>query len=439
MHFKRIAAVFLAVFLAAFLCGCDLFTIDTEQLMTPPALTGDMYPISKALAKSVKGEYRLKYPSLGERRSAIILEDIDGDSIFEAFAFYSTSDDEMTNMHINAISKNGDTYASVDEQSIVAGAVERVDFCDLDGDGIKEILVGWEVYGSSEKQLCVYSLSNDTLSVRLSEKYTGFICCDLVGDGDNELIIHLLNTGDFMNSAAVYRFLSGGLQKIAGCVLDRNVKTVSEPVFSKLSTGQAAIYIDEIKGAGAVTEVLFFKDGELKNPLLETENTIENIRTLRAASIASRDINSDGVLEIPVATNLPNAAGSEELLYYTNWCAFDGENLVTKKITVLNTIDGYSIYVPKNLEGHFAVLKDTESHRRVFYYYDAELDSVGERLFSVSVITAARWDKKDFEKMNMFEVARSGKNVYAASVNATAKNAISEKQLKEMFSLTEQG
>ena len=435
MKLRKIAALMLAFVMCFLLCGCDIFTFDTEQLISPPSLTGDMYPISKALSKSIKGDYTLKYPSLGERRSAIVLEDIDGNGTLEAFAFYSTSDDEMTNMHINAICKKGDIYESVDEQSIVAGAVERIDFCDLDGDGTKEILVGWEVYGSSEKHLCVYSLSGDTLAVRLSEKYTGFICCDLVGDGDNELIIHLLDTAGALNSAAVYRFTDGGLQKIAGTVLDSAVKTVSEPVFSKLSTGKSAIYIDEIKGAGAVTEVLFFDEGELKNPLLETENAIENIRTLRSASITSRDVDADGVIEIPVATKLPNAAGSEELLYYTNWCAFDGENLITRKITILNTIDSYSIEVPKNLEGHLAVLKDIEAHRRVFYYYDSELDKIGERLFSVSVIPANQWDKKDFDKMSMFELGRNGENVFAASLNSTAKNAPIEKQLKEMFSL----
>ena len=437
MKRNKAIAVVLAFAICLLLCGCDMFTIDTEPLITPPELAGDMQPINEALKKSINGDFRLKYPSLGERRSAIILEDIDGNGGFEAFAFYSTSDDEMTNMHINAICKRGGEYVSVDEKSIVAGAVERVDFCDLDGDGAEEILVGWEVYGSSEKQLCVYSLTGDNLTVRLSEKYTGFICCDLVGDGDNELIIHLLNTADMINSAAVYRFTDGGLQKIAGCVLDSTVKTVSEPVFSKLSNGKGAIYIDEIKGAGAVTEVLYFESGELKNPLLETENTIENIRTLRSASIFSKDIDSDGVLEIPVATKLSNAAGTDEQLYYTNWCAFDGENLVTEKISILNTIDGYSVDIPENLEGRLAVLKDNESHRRVFYYYNSELDTVGERLFSISVVPVLEWDSRDYDRMSNFELARSGKNVFVASVNTVAKNALSEDALKEMFRVAE--
>ena len=428
---------FVTVF-AVLLCltGCDIFTVDTDTLMTPPELNGEMQPIARALSASIKGEYHLKYPSLGDIRSAIILEDVTGDGVFEAFAFYSTSDDEMTNMHINVICRTKEGYKSTADSSIVAGGVERVDFCDLDGDGIKEILVGWEIYGSSEKQLCVYSLNDNKLTQRLSEKYTGFICGDITGESGDELLVHLLNTSDMINSAAVYRFFEDGIQKIGSCVLDSLVKTVSQPVLSKLSTGVNAVYIDEIKGAGAVTEVLFFEGGQLKNPLLDTQSTIENIRTLRSASIQSRDIDDDGVLEIPVATNLPNAAGTDEALFYTNWCAFDGESLVTRRITVENTIDGYYLQIPERYAGRLAVLKDVENHRRVFYGYDTESDSVGERLATVSVVLAKQWDKEDFNRMNMFELCRAGNNVYIASVNLSAKLALTEQELTDMFNLS---
>ncbi|MBO4692933.1 MAG: VCBS repeat-containing protein [Clostridia bacterium] len=438
MKIRRITAVFMAACLCVLLTGCKMFSVDTEQLMTPPELTGEMVPISRALSSSIKGEYQLKYPSSGERRSAIILEDIDGDGAVEAFAFYSTQDDETTNMHINAVCKGKSGYKSVAEQSIVAGNVEMVDFCDLDGDGIKEIIVGWEVYGASEKRLCVYSLDRKKLSRRLSEKYTGFACCDLTGSGSFELFIHLLDTSSMINSASLYRFSDGGLQKIGGCILDSEVKTASSPVFSRLSSGRPAVYIDEIKGAGAVTEVLVFGDDELKNPLLETDDTIENIRTLRSASIPCMDIDFDGVPEIPVATNLPNAADTEELLYYTNWCEFDGENLLTKKITVFNTIDGYYLDVPQNLEGHLAVLKDTDNHRRVFYYYDAQSDIIGERLASIEVISEKKWQSKSFDRRNLFELGEDKSVVFVGSVNLTGAVQISQKQLKELFNLIPQ-
>lgn len=435
MKLNKTVLPMLAAIMVFCFSGCDSLSMDTDALLTPPELTGDMAPIAEALAGSVAGEYKLTYPSSGDRRSAIVLEDINGDGVFEAFAFYSTSDDEMTNMHVNMIASIKGKYKSVGDMSIVAGGVERIDFCDLDADGKEEILVGWEVYGSSEKQICVYSLDEGETVQLLSEKYTGFICCDLVGNGGNQLLIQQLNTSEPSNTALLYSLTNGALKKISSCMLDPEVKTVFAPVFSELSTGKSAVYIDEVKGAGAVTEVLYFSGKELKNPLLGTKNTIENIRTLRSAAIQCRDINNDGVLEIPVATNLPNAAESDELLYYTNWCAFNGKNLITRQITIVNTLDGYHLKIPEDLAGRLAVLKDTDNHRRVIYYYDTQLGEVGDRLATVTAIPKQTWDSEKFNRMSMFEIKRNDENVFAGAVNFAAKHALSEEKLKEMFEL----
>ena len=140
-------------------------------------------------------------------------------------------------------------------------------------------------------------------------------------------------------------------------------------------------------------------------------------------------------MEIPVATNLPNAAKSDELLYYTNWCAFDGKNLITRQITIDNVLDGYHVNVPDELAGRLAVLKDTDNHRRVLYYYDTQLDKVGDRLAVITVFSKKVWDGKDFKRLNMFEITRNDVSVFAGTVNLTAKQAISEEDLKEMFVL----
>ena len=139
-----------------------------------------------------------------------------------------------------------------------------------------------------------------------------------------------------------------------------------------------------------------------------------------------------------MATNLPNAADSDELLYYTNWCAFDGENLLTEKIVVLNTIDGYYIEVPENLEGHLAVLKDTDEHRRVLYYFDPESGTISDRIATISVVSEKKWSSKDYDKEDLFELGREGDLVFAGSVNLAGKVQISEKRLKELFKLVGQ-
>ncbi len=433
---KRLVAVLLCLVISVCLCGCDLFTANTQELLSPPELTGDMYPIEKALKNSVEVEYTLKYPTEGDRRSAIILEDVNSDGSMEAFAFYSTSTDEQINMHINYISYKNGKWASVAEQSIVAGGIERVSFCDLDMDGTQEILVGWEIYSSSEKQLCVYSVSAETLALRLQQQYTNFVYCDLNSDGDNEVFVQQLNTSEGTNKALVLSLNEQGVQQTAGCIMDGTVKTVNEPIVSQLPSGQPAIYIDEFKGAGAITEVLFFSKGELVNPLLDVENAYENVATLRSAALVSKDINSDGIIEIPVATELPSAEPVGEKLYYTNWCSYTGEQLALKLVSIVNLTDGYYLSVPGRHLGNISVLKDTENRRRKIYAYNSAESVTEELLVTINAVPIKKAAKSEAAKQGAEEICRTDSMVYFAIVEKTASPlAFTLDEIKGMFNI----
>ena len=122
------------------------------------------------------------------------------------------------------------------------------DFCDLDGDGISEILIGWEIYGTSEMQMAVYSFKNDELNRRMLQQYTHFLCGDIDEDGNNEVTVIMINSGGTPNTATVYRLNENGVTALYSAELDRGTKTVNEPVYAHLSSGKPAIYIDEIKG-----------------------------------------------------------------------------------------------------------------------------------------------------------------------------------------------
>lgn len=434
---KRLIAAVLAMVICVMISGCDIRK-DNDDMVSPPELTGEMSPIANALYESVGIECDLKYPSSGDRRSAIVLEDINGDGVFEAFAFYSTSEDEMTTMHINTICQIDGEWESVVDQTIVAIGVELVDFCDLNNDGTLEILIGWEVNGNSEKQLSVFTFENNMLTQLVSQAYTDFMCCDLDDNGTSEIFVHLLNAAEKINKAILYNYGENGMAQTAGCAMDQNVKSSAKPVLATLSNGQKAIYIDEIKGVGAVTEVLYISRGELVNPMLDTVNSLENISTLRAAALSTQDINGDGVLEIPVASDLPNAANSDEKLYYTNWCSFNGEKLTVKAITVVNTVDGYYLSVPNNMVGAIAVLKDIENHERTFYRYNAKEQQIGDMLFTIKSFSISEWDSVDFDRGNASELARNTTSVFALSLSEAAlAEGITEDLIKETFNLVE--
>ena len=84
------------------------------------------------------------------------------------------------------------------------------------------------------------------------------------------------------------------------------------------------------------------------------------------------------------------------------------------------------------------MLKDTDNHRRVFYYYDAQSDIIGERLASIEVISEKKWQSKSFDRRNLFELGEDKSVVFVGSVNLTGAVQISQKQLKELFNLIPQ-
>ena len=439
----RLISVLIAAVLCLALCGCDSFASNTAELLSPPELSGDISPIAEAIAKGAGGEYTLKYPSDGNFRSAVVQNDINGDGRLEAFAFYSRKEKEngtdTVNMYISVISFTGGEWVCADKQKIVAGGVERIDFCDLDGDGTSEILVGWEIYGTSEMQLAVYSFKDLKLTQRTMQKYSRFICCDLNDDGLSEILIIKFSASEQINTAGVYRLTEGGVTELYSCELDKTVQSVGEPVISHLSSGKPAAYIDEIKGVGAVTEVLFIEKNQLVNPLMNPESR-ETTATLRSAEIGVKDINDDGIIEIPVQENVPSITKSDlnEKLYLTNWCSYNGEALTNQMTAMINNNDGYYYILSQKWTGQIAVLKDTDKRLREIYLYDSETSTAGEMLVSFMTVTRADWESGKYEDSGYDKIAQNEISVYLCKVSDFAKSqGLTEEVITKNFILTE--
>lgn len=415
---KKIALMMISLMLILSLCGCDFFKTDMAELFSPPSLTGDFKYISKIVEQTAGDGYTLKYPVRGEHRSAVVQYDIDGDSQNEALVFYSKVEGETATMTVQLVRFDKNKWVNGGTQTIIASGVDMVQFCDLDNDGVCEILVGWQIYGTSEMQLAVYSYSGNTFVQRLLQKYTSFITCDLNGDGKSGVLIIDLNTAEQYNTAALYSLTDEGVVQTGICEIDSKLQSIGEPKVDELSNGQTAVYLDAIKGVGAVTDVLIENKGSLTNPLFDSE-TRENMRTLRSSSYSVTDINNDGILEIPVQENVPSVANDAlaEKLYLTNWCSFDGENLTVQTTTMINVLDGYYFTIPVKWRNRIAVLKDTENRIREIYLYDHNQSVIGESLICIRAFNKKNWIDGKYKDLRMNEIARDDDTVYAYKLN----------------------
>ncbi len=414
---KKFVIGILCLILSIALCGCDFFTSDTSELLSPPALSDDFKNISDAIDNSVSTDYVMEYPQSGEYRSAVVQQDIDGDGNNEAIAFYSTKDGETEIMNINIISKDNKNWKSVAVQNIIAAGVHRVEFCDLDQDGANEILVGWQVYATSEMQLAVYSFKDGTLSQRMLNRYSHFVVCDIDENKTDDILIIDVDTKKQQNTASLYGFSKEGVVQLGKCSLDSKVQSFGHPIISELSSGKAAVYIDSVKGIGAITEVLIFEKGKLLNPLYNGE-LLETAKTLRAANLSTQDFNGDGVLEIPVQLGVPSVTESKaaEKLYLTNWCSFNGELLTTQTTSMVNLIDGYYYNLPSKWVGNIAILKDTDNRIREIYSYDTETMTVGNSLLYIRAISFRDWENGIYGALGLIELGRTEEFVIACRV-----------------------
>ncbi len=436
---RKLIALCLSIALAFMLGGCSIFASDTAELLSPPGLSGDLYPISQAIKANTGSNYTFQYPARGSYRSAVILRDINGDGTTEAFAFYSTTDGETITMNMNVVRYVDEEWKSVSVQKIVAGGVDKIEFCDLDADGIEEVIVGWAVYGSSETQLGVYSIGLNSSTQRMLQKYTHFIVCDLDSNSQNEILLIKAFTSEQSNSASLVALSDDGITEVSTCQLDSAVTSVSEPVLSTLSNGKQAVYLDEIKGVGAVTEVLTVEKGKLLNPLYDPD-TKETNTTLRSVNFRTTDINGDGVLEIPVQENVPSVTISEvtEKLYLTNWASFNGEKLVTQMTAMINTADGYYYVLPSKWVGNIAILKDTENGIREIYAYDQENLTVGENLVIFKTVKTENWQNGEYDTAYFTEVGSwDGKTVICHLYDGALLQSMTYEDVIENFNVWE--
>ena len=426
------------------LSACSGFSITADDFLSPPRASGEMYEVEQTLKNAVKTTYTLKYPTAGEYRSAYILADLKGSGSNDfAMAFYSTINEEnSTFMNLKLMQKVGKEWISVSDIIVNAMGVERVEIADLNGDGVKEIAVGWNVYGGMDKKVSAYTLNGLKLVPVMQESYTHFMCCDMFADGRKELFLVYHDTMSATATAKCFSFEEDEVRLSSSCALDGSVVSFNEPVFAPLSNGVSAVYLDAVKGVGMQTEIVYFKNGVLVAPFfngISTENYVSP--TYRNSTVACFDVNGDGFLDIPLVRP-PKIMGitvdESSINPITYWSTFNGEGLTTTLQTVMNYIDGYYFEFPKKWSGCTTVNMDIENRIRTVSLWNTENGTVISELVRIRAVSEVNWDKPDNGFNEYKEIARNKGVVYAAmfsSYEGTEK--ITPEEFKKIFHIIE--
>ena len=377
------------------LCGCDTKFFGDRQLMRPPYPAGEERNIQDELAKSL-GSFTLKYPKSGSYRSAIVMTDLTGDGGNDALVFYRQ--DETKPISLALLSQDGGKWQFISNKEGEGGEIDRVLFGDVNCDGLNEIIVGWTIYSIGLNIISAYSLQDNALTAidvkeyseskgaNISVAYTDMQLYDFDNDGSDEIIASYINISEVTATAKLIECHRG---------VD-NAYTMSVTDTAQLD-GHVLYYAD--------AKVAKLTDDKIYGVVLDGYK-------VRNINITSRDIDSDGVMDIPVTEYLPGYdQTSESPMYLTLWFSADfgvnGYTFLNKKKNIINLSDGYSITWQSAWNGKVTCRLDEKNRILYFYRYRKNRFAFSEELFRIKVFTLPEWESDPHDPQ------------YAAVLNAT--------------------
>lgn len=404
MKFKEFAVSFFAVIMTFLLSGCSVANLDSKDLMRPPRPTGEKAQIQHVIEQNAGGlKYTFKYPQSGEYRSAVILNDINGDGTEEAFGFYRTKG-ENPQTHFVIIDEVGTgedkQWELVGEFTTALPEVTEVDFADINGDGVMEVIVGWNANSTVTNVLSVYSYVNgECRQISSDEIYYEFALGDFTQSGFDSILLMNLNTAERGSEASLYCYND----KEKKITMISNVSMDSEVArFYNISVGKVnekgvyAAFADGITGIRYNTQIIYFDvlQFQLKCHIVSGGLISEYETTnMKASSVVSQDINSDGIIEIPICTKMPSDSASQGLEYagLISWCDFNTENETVNIIrnVVINNKGGFYYIMPDEWYGRVTAIVSDDTETLTFIEYrDGE---IGNSFLALRKYSASEW------------------------------------------------
>ena len=436
MKAKLLTLVAAVLSVMCMMSSCNYIVPDLTGLISPPKASGEYYHIQKALTRFVGGTINLKYPTGGDNKTPFLVQDLDGDGVEEAVAFYALAgeDKKVAPVHINLLINGSDGWISTSDITARAGDIDKVVVSDVTGDGKQELLIGFDAFSSIGNTLVVYSFRSDKLVEVLNEEYSDYVLADLTDDGNQELLLLSHRATEKKADAKLYSFVSGNLLLKGTVQLDGNISGFAEIKVGKLTDGHTAVYIDSHKGvASMVTDIVFVNNGTLVNPMYDPM-IMENQSTLRNSTEISRDIDGDGFIEVPFTSLMPGyeTVASADAAYMYKWGRYDG-----LKFNVVYSGDyspefGYAMLFPPLWEGSVTVVVDKANNMRSYRLWDSVAGTTGAEILRTRVYSVEEFAAVDSDEI--IELARDDTRVYAARiVPASAEYLLTEQDVKNMF------
>lgn len=450
---KRMGTILAALALCLALTGCSSFAMfDAKNLMAPPKVNEDQQAIYQLL-RNGRQEVTYVYPTTGEYRSAIIMHDFTGDGQADAIGFTAVED---SGVEVRFLTESGGEWKLLAAFRNQANQVDRVCFGKLTSRTRDDIIIGWgSGSGATGRTASVTAYLYDG-AFGFTEApmglYAEMALSDLDGNGLQEVFtvdkfVPAENEGEEPVSATarLYAWDGTAMGEVAGTPADNNITSYAQTLCGRLNAEQTGVVLDGVRADGSVTTQVFcLEDGFLTNypQGVNTEEYASPFVRPSGAPLLSRDIDGDGVVEIPRTTALPclpEDAAPDSTSYLVEWTAFrqpGAGQLVSR--CLINQAENYWFRLPYKFRSRITAWNDAADHTVTYYEVntdDGGRQTIGSRLFSIRSFTRAAWEKEAADAGYEL-ITTQGDVFYGIRVSARASEWVSFcDSLKDSFTL----
>ena len=389
MILRRVWRVLPIVLLPLLLSGCMMMA-SVEDLYALPKLPQEYQALGNHIENILSKGAEITSPTSGSNLQSVQIEDLDGDGIAEAIAFFRNNNDERP-LKIYIFRALNDVY---EQAALIEGSgtsIYSIRYLDMNRDGIMEILVSWRV--GMQQALSIYALDNLEPVLLMSSAYARYETVDLDSDNALELIILRGDETETGSSLAdFYDWDGASLLLKSSARLSVAVGELQWIKSGTLESGDAAVFVTgRVAGveenSRAVTDILVCRDAELVNILLSQMTGISS-QIARYTGVQPTDIDGDGATEIPMPAQLPTLENGEEM-WKIYWSNYDADGNTTQSITTYhNLTDNWYLEIPEEWNGRFAVVQgntSTAEHATRFYSFSG--GRADKLLFTIYTLT----------------------------------------------------
>lgn len=305
--------------LAVLLSGCAVFDSSVEQLFTLPRMAPEYTGLSQQLDSLIAQGYEYASPSGGRNIQSVQMVDLEDDGRQEALVFLRRTADERPLKIMVFRLDSTDSYRLYCTVESSGSAVDSVYYQDLNGDGRRELIVGWRI-SADVQTLAAYSIEPEPVAL-MSCGYSRFSIQDLNSDGVPSLLV-LRTDGELGPVAEFYGWQDEQMSVSYRCRLSSSMTALNRGsvVTGMVDKDTPAVFITGVDATSmAVTDILIYRqEAGLVNVAMDRNSGV-SAAVYPFRQLPPQDIDGDGLIELPCPLGDGPAEQTDGLVSWMSW------------------------------------------------------------------------------------------------------------------------